>query len=125
MRNFVSDEITAPEGGSGMNEQTGVALVSAPPDKAEAIARRLVVERLAACAQVSGPLTSIYQWQEKLEEEQERLIVLKTSAGKLAAIRELLGQVHPYELPELIFLPAGGGDPAYLRWIIDTLGAPG
>ena len=50
-----------------MNEHTGVALVSAPPEKAKAIARRLVVERLAACAQVSGPLTSIYQWRENLE----------------------------------------------------------
>lgn len=104
-----------------MSEQTGIALISAPPEGAEKMARQLVAEGLAACAQVSGVVTSYYRWQGKLEEDQEKMIILKTTARKLEAIRELLRQIHPYELPELIFLPAGGGDPEYLRWICASL----
>lgn len=100
-----------------MSEQTGIALISAPPEGAEKMARRLVAEGLAACAQVSGVVTSYYRWQGKLEEDQEKMIILKTAVRKIEPIRKLLGQIHPYELPELIFLPAAGGDPEYLRWI--------
>jgi periplasmic divalent cation tolerance protein len=100
-----------------MKETTGIALISAPPEGADEMARRLVAEGLAACAQVSGVVTSYYRWRGKLEEDREKLIILKTAAGKLEAIRVLLKQIHPYELPELIFVASGGGDPEYLRWI--------
>jgi periplasmic divalent cation tolerance protein len=112
----------AAEGRRGMKEQTGIALISAPPEDADRIARQLVTQRLAACAQVSTVVTSVYWWREELQEDQERLIILKTSAGSIEPIRRLLERIHPYELPELIFLPSGGGDPEYLRWITASLG---
>ncbi len=98
-------------------EDFGMAIVSAPPDKARDIARQIVEARLAACAQVTEEVTSIYWWKDRVEEDGERLILLKTRRSLLAGITELLGKVHPYEVPELTFLPTVGGSPSYLGWL--------
>lgn len=83
---------------------------------AEALARTLVEERLAACVNVLPPMTSVYRWKEQVEHEREQQLVIKTTGDRLPALRAWLLAHHPYETPELLVLQAAGSD-AYLRWL--------
>ncbi len=101
----------------------GVAFISAPVDQAESIAREIVSRKLAACAHVSSPVTSMYWWKENMETAPERLILLKTRRSLLPRLSDLLRQCHPYEVPELAFVPITGGSQAYLAWLGEVLTA--
>ena len=92
---------------------------------AEQIAAELVDRRLAACVQVSGPITSTYRWQGKIENAEEWLCSAKTCRQHLPAIQEVLKRLHPYELPELIATPIVGGGEVYLKWVVEQLGGGG
>ena len=83
---------------------------------AAAIARTLVDERLAACVNILAPMTSIYRWQGKVEQDREQQMVIKTASGRVADLHARLRQLHPYELPEFLVLDATGSD-AYLAWV--------
>lgn len=89
------------------------------PDEmgARRAAATLVGERLAACAQVAGPIESTYRWDGKIETATEWYIHFKTTAAREPDLRARLGEIHPYDTPEIIVLPIVAGDPAYLRWI--------
>ncbi len=89
------------------------------PDEGSAvrIARALVEERLAACVNVLPGLRSIYRWQGAVEEAQEHLLLIKTSAPRLPALERAVRERHPYELPELVAVPITGGLAAYLDWV--------
>jgi len=100
----------------------GMAVVSAPVDAAEEIARQIVSRKLAACAQVSSPVSSTYWWKGRMESAPERLIVLKTRRSLLGRVEELLRQAHPYEVPELTFVPITGGGQLYMGWLREILG---
>ena len=88
---------------------------------AAALARTLVDERLAACVNVLPAMTSVYRWKGQVESDREQQIVIKTDAGRLAALEARLRALHPYELPEFLVLPAGGGSAAYLAWIRESV----
>ena len=90
---------------------------------AEALGRTLVMERLAACVSVQ-PVRSVYRWQGAVESSAEHLLHIKTTARRIEDLRRRLGDLHPYELPELVVLPIVDGDPAYLAWLVDST-APG
>lgn len=94
------------------------------PDQAaaERLAGVLVEERLAACAQVLGPVSSTYRWEGTIERATEWYCHLKTTAGRLPALRARIGELHPYEVPEIVAVPFVDGDAAYLRWIEQTVG---
>ena len=87
----------------------------------EAAARRaaaiMVEERWAACAQVAGPIESIYRWDHKIERATEWYCHLKTTVSRVPGLQTRLREIHPYDTPEIIVLPVTDGDPAYLRWI--------
>jgi periplasmic divalent cation tolerance protein len=87
---------------------------------AAALARTLVEERLAACVNVLPAMTSIYRWKGRIEDDQERQLVIKTKHQHVAALEQRLRQLHPYELPEFLVIPASGGSDAYLRWIEES-----
>jgi periplasmic divalent cation tolerance protein len=89
------------------------------PDQESAIriAERLVGERLAACVNLLPGLTSIYRWQGAIEREPEVLLLIKTVAGRIAALTETLRGLHPYSVPEIIALPITDGLPDYLTWM--------
>jgi periplasmic divalent cation tolerance protein len=91
---------------------------------ADQVASNLVDARLAACAQVIGPLTSTYQWQGRMETAEEWYCFLKTTESRLPALRARLRELHPYEVPEIIAVPIADGDPAYLRWIRESVETP-
>jgi len=95
-----------------------IVLTTMPDDdRADELARALIVERLAACVNVHGPMISTYRWKKTVEHAAERQLVIKTTRDRLAALEVRLRELHPYELPELIIIPVDGGSDAYLRWL--------
>ena len=94
-----------------------VVLVTCPPDRAPELARALVGERLAACANILPEVRSIYSWKGEFCDDGEALLVLKTRAERLEALRERVVALHPYEVPEVIALPIVGGHAPYLSWL--------
>lgn len=87
--------------------------------RAEAVelARVAVESRLAACAQVSGPLASTYWWEDSVERAEEWLLTLKLPAKGYPALAEFLARRHSYDEPEIVALPIVAGSEAYLSWI--------
>lgn len=94
-----------------------VVLTATPEKDAEKIALELVESRSCACVNIISGVTSIYHWQGKLEKERESILLMKTESGKEDQIEEILKDIHPYELPELIVLPIKWGKREYLEWI--------
>lgn len=84
---------------------------------AELVAATLVAERLAACAQVLGPVSSTYLWRGSPERSQEWYCHFKTTITRFPELRKRIRELHPYELPEIIALPIIDGDEGYLEWI--------
>lgn len=91
-------------------------------ETARRIARQLVRENFAACANIIPAIESIYRWQGKMEEGNETLVLFKTSAVRFAAFQEKLKSLHPYDVPEIIACPVDRALPEYLRWVIDSSG---
>lgn len=91
-------------------------------ETAMSMARTLVEERLAACVNVAPPVDSIYWWQGKMDHSLEYVLMIKTSAGKVDALRERLLKLHPYELPEFIVINIESSSDSYLRWIQESVG---
>ncbi|WP_328312994.1 divalent-cation tolerance protein CutA [Streptomyces sp. NBC_00442] len=86
-------------------------------DKAAALARGAVEARLAACAQIAGPVTSVYHWAGGIETTREWQVLFKTTAGRYRALERHLLAAHDYETPEILAAPVAAGSPAYLSWI--------
>jgi len=97
-----------------------LSAVGAPPD-AQRIARALVEERLAACVNVVPGVVSVYRWKGVVEKEDELLLVIKTMAQQVDTLKTRLLELHPYELPEVVVIPIGGGHAPYLEWIADQV----
>ena len=92
---------------------------------AKALARRLIDANLAACVQLQSGVQSIYQWEGRICEEQEVVLVAKTTAGRWTAISDYIKQNHPYDVPEIIAQPITHSDSDYARWVIvETTVAP-
>jgi len=85
-------------------------------DRADALARTLVDERLAACVNVYPPMMSTYRWKGAVEREAERQIVIKTARDRRALVEARVRELHPYDLPEFVVIDAGAGD-AYGAWV--------
>ena len=101
-----------------------VITTTASREEAERIGRTLVEERLAACAQVSGPLTSFYRWQGRLEDTTEWYCVLKTEGGRYAALETRLKSLHSYQTPEIIALPVLSASAEYSAWVHEAMNRP-
>jgi periplasmic divalent cation tolerance protein len=86
-------------------------------EAAEALARSAVEARVAACAQVSGPITSTYWWDGAVESAEEWCVVFKTTAERYPALEEHIRAHHSYDVPEVVLLPILAGNPAYLSWV--------
>ena len=91
------------------------------PRDAERIARALVEERVAACVNIVPGITSIYRWKGNVEQEPEVMLVIKTMAAQLDALKARLLDLHPYELPEIVVISIGDGHTAYLDWLAEQV----
>jgi periplasmic divalent cation tolerance protein len=84
---------------------------------AAGLAGSAISARLAACAQIIGPVTSTYRWNGAIETAEEFLLLFKTTRQLSDELTEHIRREHPYQTPEIISLPVEGGLAAYLRWI--------
>lgn len=94
-------------------------VISTFPDveTARRIARQLVTEHLAACANLVPSVQSIYHWEGKVEEAQETMVFFKTMGARFPELQARLKSLHPYDVPEIIALSLADGLPQYLRWV--------
>jgi periplasmic divalent cation tolerance protein len=81
------------------------------------LARTLVRERLAACVNRVPGVLSVYQWEGRICEESEQLLVIKTTPLCYPALEMRLKTLHPYEIPEIIVIPVVTGSGPYLAWL--------
>ena len=86
-------------------------------EKAEELAVALVERRLAACINILGPIRSIYRWKGKVENEQEYMLLIKTTVKGAAEVAAAFVELHPFELPERVELDVVGGGEEYLLWV--------
>jgi len=99
-----------------------VVLVTAPDETTlQAIATRLVAERLAACVNLIPTVRSVYRWDEQVLQDDEALAVVKTTRPALDALRARIHELHPYDVPEFLVLPVEAGSTAYLDWVDDCV----
>src|SRR5437660_11484140 len=96
-----------------------VLALSTFPDRetAQRISNQLVTEKFVACANILPGIESIYRWKEKIETGNETLVFFKLSEDRQSAFQEKLRSLHPYEVPEIIFVPVTTGLAEYLRWV--------
>lgn len=104
-----------------MSTEALVVLVTAPSlEVAVSLGRTLVEERLAACANIVPGLRSIYQWEGKVCDDAELLLLIKTQADRWEELRARIAALHPYTTPEIIALPVVAGHAPYLSWLAES-----
>ena len=96
-----------------------VLVVTSTSSKEEAvkIVRNLLDEKLIACANIVGPVSSLFWWQGKIDEENEFLVFMKSRKSLFERLSERAVEIHSYDLPEIIALPIVEGSPLYLDWL--------
>ncbi len=94
-----------------------VFVTAGSADEAAAIARALVEERLAACGNIVPGIRSIYRWQGTVHDDPEALLILKTRADRFEELARRVGELHSYDVPEIIALPLVAGSARYLAWL--------
>ncbi len=94
-----------------------VYAVFADADEAERVARIVVEERLAACANILGPCRSIYRWQGKVEEADEVAAIFKTTEAAALRLIARIAALHSYEVPAIAVWPIAGAPDAYAAWV--------
>ncbi len=95
-----------------------VVFITVPDEeRAVAVARALVEERLAGCVNIVRGVRSIYRWEGKIEDDPEVLMIVKTSGGLFSRLEERVRELHPYSVPEVISLPLAEGSEDYLSWL--------
>jgi periplasmic divalent cation tolerance protein len=100
---------------------TVIAVLTNLPDSEAAfnLARELVDLRLAACANVLGPVTSFYRWEGKNEQATEYPLLIKSTRERYIELEAAIRKSHPYSLPEIVAWPIELGLAGYLRWVED------
>lgn len=94
-------------------------------DLAIRMAEELVGKHLAACVNIQPSIRSIYRWKGKIWDDQEYLLLIKTTRARFAAVRDAIRAMHSYELPEVLALPVAEGDPRALEWIEQSVQTAG
>jgi periplasmic divalent cation tolerance protein len=90
-------------------------------EDAARVAQALVERRVAACVNIVGPVRSFYRWKGKIEDDSERLLLIKTRADRFTDLEAAIGEVHPYDVPELVAVPIERGAAAYLGWVDENV----
>ncbi|MBG0827316.1 divalent-cation tolerance protein CutA [Planomonospora sp. ID67723] len=100
-----------------MNPYLEVHVTAGSREEAEEIGAVAVRERVAACAQIVGPVSSVYRWKGEVRRDEEFLILMKTSKDRLDELVSAVKAAHSYETPEIVAVPIEGGSADYLHWI--------
>ncbi len=110
------NRVTITEGGDVLV----VLITVASREEAERIARRLIDDRLAACVNIVPQVRSLFVWEQKLSQEDEVLLVVKSRRACFQQLADTVKQLHSYSVPEIIALPVVMGSSDYLRWVSDS-----
>lgn len=102
-------------------EHVRVAVVTIPRDEAGKLAKGLVQERLAACVNMVPRIESVFWWDDKIQHDEEALLIIKTTQLKVEAMISYVQENHPYDVPEIITFSLAEGLPDYLNWVIDEM----
>ncbi len=108
-----------------MTEMRMVLTTAGSVDEARRIAEALIDRKLAACVNIVPKVVSIYRWKGKIEEAEEWLLWIKTTAPAFAGIRDAIKEMHSYELPECLCLAVEDGSAEYLKWVEEAIEAKG
>lgn len=101
-----------------MSQEIRVVFVTVSTEEdARELAERLVGEGLAACVNLVGPVTSVYRWEGRIQQDPEILLVIKTTEARLKTLTSRVAELHRYEVPEIIALSVSDGWPPYLDWV--------
>jgi periplasmic divalent cation tolerance protein len=100
-----------------MTEYIQLFTTTEKKDDAQIISKEVVEKRLAACAQVIGPIKSTYWWKEKIEQTEEWLCIMKSRGDLYEELEKAIKSIHPYEVPEIVAVPIVSGSQSYLEWL--------
>ena len=100
-----------------MSDVRLVYVTTSSQDEAERIASAVVLERLAACANILGSIRSVYVWKGKVENGSEVAMLLKTTEARVSAVVGRVKSLHSYECPAIVVLPVLGGNMEFLQWV--------
>lgn len=107
---------------AGSSDGYLIVLTTAGSDEqGETIARALVDRRLAACVNMIGQNCSVFRWKDQVVREEEKLLLIKTTARRFEQVRQAIHELHTYETPEVVALPIQDGDADYLAWLTDNV----
>lgn len=106
---------------SDENSLIVVLVTVSSEDEARLIGNRLLKERLAACVQIVSGIRSLFVWKEKMCDEEEILLLIKSRQDLLTKVITLVKKLHSYEVPEVVALPIVGGSEDYLGWLNESL----
>ncbi|MBN1369204.1 MAG: divalent-cation tolerance protein CutA [Dehalococcoidaceae bacterium] len=94
-----------------------VLITTSQDEESQLIARVLLEQRKAACVNIVPKISSLYWWNNVIQQDKESLLIVKTRTELLDEVIRLVKEVHSYEVPEIIALPVFGGNQEYLEWI--------
>ena len=105
-----------------MTNKIVVLVTCGSAKEARKIARAVVEQRLAACANIlESPVHSVYRWKGRVESAKEFLLIIKTTQSRFAKLQAEIKRLHTHDVPEIIALPIARGSAAYLAWISDSV----
>lgn len=105
-----------------MTSKYHIAVTTCPTlEIATQLANEVVEQQLAACVNIIPSIKSVYKWKDKIEHDDESLLIIKTVKQQLASLEKLILRLHPYETPEFISMPIESGSKAYLDWITSSM----
>src|SRR6185437_2115892 len=100
-----------------MTDARIVLTTAGSPEEAEKIARALVERRLAACVNIVPQIQSVYRWKDKIEQETEWLLIIKTKTNLFESVADAIKELHSYQLPACVMLEVSSGSERYLNWM--------
>ena len=99
-----------------------VVFVTCPRGRvAQRLAMLVVTQRLAACVNIVPAVRSVFRWQGKVDQAEEALLLIKTTARRFPALSRAIKAAHPYDVPEIIALPIAQGSAPYLAWVASSV----
>ena len=113
----LSESRSTPPGVPGARDEIVVFVTTSSEEEAGRIGRDIVERRLAACANILGPIRSIFRWEGQVSEETERLLIIKSQRSRFEELAGRVKELHSYQVPEIIAVPIFTGWPPYLEWV--------